>query len=221
MNGTFYRRQTPATFASWAAQAPDGFVFALKGSRFVTNRRVLAEAGEGVASFVAQGIVELGDKLGPINWQLADTKAYDAHDFGAFLALLPQTYAGVPLRHAVEPRHESFRTPAFVEQARAAGVAIVLGHADKYPLIADPSGGFTYLRLQCGREEVETGYSGAELDLWAARTQTWAEGGTPSDLPLLANAPPSPPGDVFAFFISGAKVRAPAAAVALAARLGP
>ena len=194
-------------------------MFALKGSRFVTNRRVLAEAGEGVANFVEQGIVELGDKLGPINWQFADGKAYDPDDFGAFLSLLPREHAGVPLRHAVEPRHETFCTAAFVEQARAAKVAIVLGHADKFPLIADTSGDFVYLRLQCGREEVPTGYPDNELDLWAARARTWSAGGVPADLPLLADPFPSPPRDVFAFVISGAKVRAPAGAIALAARL--
>lgn len=180
---------------------------------------MLADAGEGIASFVEQGIVELGDKLGPILWQFADTKAWDPDDFGAFLRLLPASHAGVPLRHAVEPRHESFRDPAFVEQARAAGVAIVLGHADKYPLIADASGDFVYLRLQCGREEVPTGYPDDELDLWAERARTWAVGDIPTDLPLLADPPPSPPRDVFAFFISGAKVRAPAGARALAAKL--
>ena len=95
----------------------------------------------------------------------------------------------------------------------------MLGHADKYPLIADMSGAFTYLRLQCGREEVPTGYPDDELDLWTARARTWAAGDVPADLPLLADPTPSLPRDVFAFFISGAKVRAPAAAMALAGRL--
>ena len=180
---------------------------------------MLGDAGEGIASLVDQGIVELGDKLGPILWQFADTKAWDPDDFGAFLRLLPTSHAGVRLRHAVEPRHESFRCTAFIEQARAAGVAIVLDHADKYPLIADLSGDFAYARLQCAREEIPTGYPDAELDLWATRAQTWARGESSADLPLLANPPAPRPRDVFVFFISGAKVRAPVAALALADRL--
>jgi len=180
---------------------------------------VLAEGGESIRNFVEQGIVELGPKLGPILWQFADKTAFDPDDMRAFLALLPHQHAGVPLRHALEPRHDSFRSPEFVALAREAGVAIVLGHADKYPLIADQSGDFTYLRLQTCREELVCGYPDAELDVWAGRAREWEAGGNPADLPLVA-APLAPaPRDVFIFFISGAKVRAPAAALALAHRL--
>jgi uncharacterized protein YecE (DUF72 family) len=205
VNATFYKRQSPATFAKWRDGAPDGFVFALKGSRFCTNRKNLAEAGEGVANFLDQGLVELGDKLGPINWQLADTKRFDRQAIGAFLALLPPEHRGVTLRHAIEARHESFDDPAFFDLARKAGVAVVYAHADKYPTFAEQTAPFTYARLQTCREEVETGYSAAELDRWAAQARTWAEGGR----------------DVFVFFIAGAKVRAPAAAMALIERVGP
>jgi uncharacterized protein YecE (DUF72 family) len=205
VNATFYKRQSPATFAKWRDGAPDGFVFALKGSRFCTNRRNLAEAGEGVANFLDQGLVELGDKLGPINWQLADTKRFDRQEIGAFLALLPPEHRGVRLRHAIEARHESFDDPAFFDLARKAGVAVVYAHADKYPTFAEQTAPFTYARLQTCREEVETGYSAAELDRWAAQARTWAEGGR----------------DVFVFFIAGAKVRAPAAAMAVIERVGP
>jgi uncharacterized protein YecE (DUF72 family) len=205
VNATFYKRQSPATFAKWRDGAPDGFVFALKGSRFCTNRRNLAEAGEGVANFLDQGLVELGDKLGPINWQLADTKRFDRQEIGAFLALLPPEHRGVTLRHAIEARHESFDDPAFFDLARKAGVTVVYAHADKYPTFAEQTAPFTYARLQTCREEVETGYSAAELDRWAAQARSWAEGGR----------------DVFVFFIAGAKVRAPAAAMALIERVGP
>lgn len=203
VNATFYKRQSPETFAKWRDGAPDGFVFALKGSRFCTNRKNLAEAGEGVANFLDQGLTELGDKLGPINWQLADTKKFDAEEMPAFLALLPPERNGLELRHAIEARHESFDDPLFFELARKAGVAVVYAHAEKYPTFAEQTGGFTYARLQSCREEMETGYTAADLDAWAAQAKAWAEGGR----------------DVFVFFIAGAKVRAPAAAMALIERL--
>ncbi len=137
INGTFYSTQKPATWADWAKRTPDDFVFSVKASRFCTNRKVLADAGESIAKFVNQGLVELGPKLGPILWQFAATKPFDTDDFGAFLKLLPQEVAGVTLRHAIEPRHDSFRDPAFVALARAAGAAIVFADADKYPQFAD------------------------------------------------------------------------------------
>jgi uncharacterized protein YecE (DUF72 family) len=204
VNATFYKRQNPATFAKWRDGAPDGFVFALKGSRFCTNRRDLGEAGEVIGNFLDQGLVELGDKLGPINWQLADTKTFDADEIGRFLKLLPPEHKGVRLRHAVEARHTSFDDPRFFELAREAGVAVVYAHAEKYPTFEEQTGAFTYARLQSCREEVETGYTAEELDAWAARARAWVEGGR----------------DVFVFFIAGAKVRAPAAAMALIERVG-
>jgi uncharacterized protein YecE (DUF72 family) len=204
VNATFYKRQSPATFAKWRDGAPDGFVFALKGSRFCTNRRDLGEAGEGVANFLDQGLIELGDKLGPINWQLAETKQFDADEIARFLALLPPEHRGVPLRHAIEARHDSFDDPRFFELARTAGVAIVYAHADKYPTFAEQTGPFTYARLQSCREEIESGYGAEDLDRWAEQARAWEEGGR----------------DVFVFFIAGAKVRAPAAAMALIERVG-
>ena len=204
VNATFYKRQSPATFAKWRDAAPDSFVFALKGSRFCTNRKNLAEAGEGIANFLDQGLVELGQTLGPINWQLAATKRFDPDEIAAFLALLPGEHGGLKLRHALEPRHESFDDPAFFDLARRAGVTVVYAHADKYPTFAEQTGAFTYARLQQCREEVATGYTPAELDAWAEQARAWAKDGR----------------DVFVFFISGAKVRAPAAATALIERVG-
>ena len=220
VNGTYYSSQKPATFAGWAKTAPDGFVFALKASRFCTNRKVLAEAGESIEKFVGQGIVELGDKLGPILWQFMATKKFDAADFGAFLKLLPDTHAGVALRHAVQVRHESFAGPEFIAMARAAGVAIVYADSADYPAIADVTADFVYARLENAVEAEPTGYTPAELDRWVEVARSWAAGGRPEGLPYVeATAPPEKPRDTFVFFINGAKVRAPAGALALLERL--
>lgn len=220
VNGTFYRTQTPASFAKWRDEAPDGFVFALKGHRFVTNRKVLAEAGPSVDTFLGSGVLELGVKLGPINWQLAPTKRFDPDDVGAFLALLPKERDGVPLRHAIEVRHESFVSPEFVALARRHEVAIVFAESDDYPAIADPTAPFVYARLQRCREAEADGYPAGELDAWTERAKTWADGAVPADLPLAGPAKAGKGArDVFVFFIAGDKVRAPAAAQAMLTRL--
>lgn len=215
VNGTYYSSQKPATFASWAKAVPDGFVFTLKASRYCTNRKVLAEAGESIARFCGQGIVELGDRLGPILWQFMATKRFDRQDFRAFLSLLPAQQDGVTLRHAVQVRHESFAVPEFVALARAAGVAIVYADSPEYPAIADVSGAFVYARLESGVEDEPTGYTAAALDTWAAAARCWAGGGSPDALALVAEAAPAVPRETFVFFIRGGKLRAPAAAMAL------
>ena len=219
INATYYKLQRPELFERWAKAVPDGFRFAVKASRFCTNRKVLGEGGEAVEKFCAQGIVELGDKLGPILWQFMGTKRFDPDDFGAFLKLLPASQDGVNLNHAVEPRHESFRTPEFVAMARAAGVAIVFGEAEDYPLIPDLSGDFVYARLQCSREEEPGGYGAKELDRWAEVAKGWVRGESPEGFPYAADPPPPKPRETYVFFISGAKVRNPLAARALIDRL--
>jgi uncharacterized protein YecE (DUF72 family) len=220
INGTYYSSFKPASFANWASAVPDGFVFALKASRYCTNRKVLAEAGESIERFVGQGIVELGDKLGPILWQFMATKKFDADDMAAFLALLPKSHAGVALRHAVQVRHESFAAPAFVAMARAAGVAIVYADSADYPAIADVTGDFVYARLEAAEEAHPAGYAPAALDRWAAAARTWNEGGRPEGLPYVDDtAPVEQPRDTFVFFINGAKVRAPQGAMALIERV--
>ena len=203
INSTYYSSQKPATFANWAKAAPDGFQFAVKASRFATNRKVLAEAAESVSRFLNQGIIELGDRLGPILWQFMATKKFDPDDFAGFLDLLPERQDGIRLRHALEVRHESFDDPAFFAMAKKANAAIVFADSDNFPEIEEPTADFTYARLQRCAEEVPTGYEGPALDKWAERARAWQERG-----------------DVFVFFISGAKVRAPAAAMALQQRLG-
>lgn len=221
INGTYYGTQKPASFAKWASETPDGFVFTVKGLRYATNRRVLAEAGDSVTRFVESGLSELGPKLGPILWQFMPTKKFDEADFGAFLELLPDKIGGVKLRHAVEVRHASFCTPQFVALARRFGVAIVYADHATYPAIPDVTAGFVYARLQTGDDAVPTAYKPEELDAWATRAREWAAGGAPDDLEPIdpAHRPPKQARDVFVFFIHEGKVRAPAAASAFLERV--
>ncbi|MEA3035231.1 MAG: hypothetical protein QOH04_990 [Sphingomonadales bacterium] len=219
INATYYKLQKPELFAKWRDAVPAGFRFAIKGSRFCSNRRVLGEAGEAVERFCGQGLAELGDKLGPILWQFMTTKVFDPDDFAAFLALLPKAADGVPLAHVVEPRHESFRTPVFVDMARKAKVAIVFADSDQHPCLADLTGEVAYARLQRSRAEEPTGYPPEALDRWAAVARGWSRGETSPNLPICAPPAPSGPRDTYVFFISGAKERNPAAAMALLERL--
>lgn len=223
VNGTYYSGFTPATYAKWAAETPDGFVFSIKGNRFVTNRKVLAEAGPSLEKFFAQGLEELGPKLGPIVWQFANTKRFEAADFEAFLGLLPRRHGGRDLRHALEVRHASFCVPDFVRLARRHGMAICYAHHHDYPEIADVTADFVYARLQKGEDAVATAYPPQQLDAWAGRLKAWAEGGQPDDLPLVEPdaTPPPEPRDVFAYIIHEGKLRAPQGAMALMERVGP
>ena len=221
INATFYRNQTPASFAKWRDATPADFVFAVKATRYATNRRVLAEAGESIERFLASGLVELGPKLGPIVWQLPPTKSFDAADMEAFMALLPDRLGALRLRHAIEVRHPSFRSAEYVELARRRGVATVFADTDDYPSFADASADFVYARLMRCEATCETGYSAAALAGWAERARVWSEGGEPEGLARVTPVAPKPGArDVFLFFISGAKERAPAAAVALVAAIG-
>ncbi len=221
VNGTFYRNQAPKTFAKWASETPDGFVFALKGPRYAVNRRVLAEAGDSIKRFLDSGPTMLGDKLGPMLWQFAPTKKFDEADFSAFLELLPAKFDGRTLRHAVEVRHPSFVTPAFARLVRDHGVAVVFAEHATYPAIADPTADFVYARLQKGQDSEKAGYPPKALDAWAKRARTWAEGGVPADLDRAdpEHKAPAKPRDVFVYFIHEGKVRAPHAAMALMTRL--
>ncbi len=221
VNGTFYSTQKPATFRKWAGEVPDGFVFSLKGPRYAVNRRVLAQAGDSVARFVESGISELGDRLGPLLWQFAPTKAFDEADFGAFLELLPRRLDGQHLRHVVEVRHDSFKNPAFVALLRRHAIPVVYAEHATYPAIADLTGEFVYARLQKGQEKLKTGYPPKAIEAWAARAAIWASGGAPNDLARIDTKAKVArrPRDVFVYFIHEAKIRAPAAAMALIARL--
>ncbi len=222
VNSTYYSMQDRATFAKWSTQTPADFIFTIKASRFCTNRRVLADAKESIARFLGQGIVELGPKLGPILWQFMQTKTYDGTDFAAFLGLLPDTLGGLALRHCVEVKHASFRAPEFVALCRDRGVAICCSHNDDYPLIGDATAGFVYTRLQMGADEIPTGYPPVELYRWARRLNAYACGAIPEGIEMVdkASAGDGRDREVFCFFISGGKVRAPAAAMALIERAG-
>jgi uncharacterized protein YecE (DUF72 family) len=221
INATYHRLQKPASFAKWRDAAPDGFVFSVKGSQYVTNRRVLGEAGEAIGRFMASGLAELGPKLGPIVWQFATTKVFDPDDFDAFLKLLPGAVDGVGVRHAVEVRHPSFMTPEFLDLVRRHGVATVFADSDKYPSFADASGDFFYARLMMTESKHKTGYPPERIRFWADAARRWARGESVEALPRVeAKAPKAGRRDVFAFFISGAKERAPGAATALLAELG-
>jgi uncharacterized protein YecE (DUF72 family) len=219
INGTYYGSQKPASFRKWYEETPDDFVFSLKGPRFTTNRRVLAEAGESIDRFFGTGVLELRDKLGPINWQFAATKKFDADDVARFLALLPREIDGRPIRHALEVRHPSFADPAFVALAREHGTAVVVAGDSDFPLIADPTAPFVYARIMGTEADHPAGYAPAALDGWAARARTWAAGGTPDDLATVAEVPRASGRDVFLYVISGAKDRNPHAAMALIERL--
>jgi uncharacterized protein YecE (DUF72 family) len=221
INGTYYGSQKPESFARWHDETPDGFIFSVKGPRFTTNRRVLAEAGSSIERFFASGVIRLGDKLGPVNWQFLPTKKFDAEDFEAFLKLLPQSVEGRVIRHVVEVRHESFRVPEFIALLRRYGIATVLTDSDDYPEIPDVTAPFVYLRLQRCAEKVATGYPPAALDGWAKRARAWAKGATPADLSPIGEPEKKPPKhrDVLVYMINGFKPKAPAAAMALIERV--
>jgi uncharacterized protein YecE (DUF72 family) len=209
INVTYHAAQTPETFARWAAETPDDFRFTVKASRACTNRRVLAEAGEAIDRFMAQGLDQLGDRLGPILWQFMPTKKFDPADFAAFLELLPTTLGDRPVRHAVEVRHASFADPRFHDLCRARGVAICLTDKADVPLIDEPTAGFAYVHLMRGEDDIPTGYPPDEIPAWARRLRALSQPGEGAD-----------PREVFAFFIHGGKSRAPAAALALTDSLG-
>lgn len=213
INSTYYSTQKPESFAKWAAATPEGFRFAVKASRFCTNRRELGAMGESLEKFLNQGISELGDRLGPILWQLMPTKKFDAADIEAFFKLLPDKLDGLPLRHCIEPRNATFATAEFVELARKYGIAICVSENENYPLIADVTADFVYARLLGGSDEIETCYPPEDLDRWAGRFRAYAEGGAPDDLPKLVGEAPKQPRDAYVFFIHEGKVRAPAGAM--------
>ena len=221
INATFYRLQKPSNFRKWAGAAPDGFKFALKAPRLLTYRTVLAEGGDFMQRFMDSGIAELGDKLGPILWQLPPTKSFDASDIGKFLELLPKSLDGRRLQHVMEVRNDSFRDPAFIALLRDANVSLVYSDSAEYPAMADLTGPVVYARLQKGSDTIATCYSASDLDAWADRARTFAAGVIPADLPRAhaATEPSRTPRDVYLYFIHEGKMRAPAGALALIERL--
>lgn len=219
INGTFYRTQTPTSFAKWGREVPDGFVFALKAPRVTTHRTALAESEPAVARFLASGLVELGDRLGPILWQFPPTRKFDPEQFAAFLTLLPATHGGIKLRHVIEARHDSFVTPEWYAMLRKHGVAAAVIDSDKQMLVGDVTAPFVYARLQRNADTEPDGYAAAGLDAWTDRVRRWTSGKPVGDLKIVGSAVAVEPRDCFVFFISGDKVRAPDAAQAFLARL--
>jgi uncharacterized protein YecE (DUF72 family) len=207
VNGTYYSTFKPPTFAKWRDETPDGFMFSLKANRFATNRKLLATAGESIERFIGSGIGELGAKLGPVVWQFMPTKQFDPEDFEAFLDLLPRAVDGRVLRHALDVRHPSFDTPAFLALARKYGCVPVHTDSEKFPAIVDAQAPFAYIRLMRSESSIPTGYPDRVLDQWAEGARAWVAG--------------DPPRDAYIYFINGAKERAPAAAMALIQRLRP
>ena len=219
INGTYYGSQKPESFRKWREGTPDGFVFSLKGPRFATNRRVLAESGDSIARFFDSGVTELKEKLGPVNWQFMATKKFDAADFAAFLKLLPRKVNGLAIRHVVEVRHDSFKDKAFIDLCRKQDVGIVFAADSEFPLIADVTTDFVYARIMGTEAKEKLGYPAAMLKTWAERARDWEKGNSPKASMLLAPPAPKKKRDVFLFVISGAKEKNPAAAQAIIARL--
>ena len=243
INGTFYSLKRPENFAQWRDGTPDGFVFAVKGSRFITHMKQLRDAETPLANFFAQGILGLGEKLGPFLWQLPPRFRFDEEQVDRFLSLLPRdseaaaelarrhdhrvagralTESGKrrKLRHAIEIRHPSFLDPGFIGVLRRHGVALVFADAPGWPYTEDVTADFIYIRLHGATERYASGYDGAALDWWAARIKTWAAGGQPNDAKLVdPQTPNRRPRDVYVYFDNDAKVRAPFDAQALRDKL--
>ena len=245
INGTFYSLQRPELFTAWRDATPEGFVFAVKGSRFITHMLKLRGVEAALANFFASGVLALAGKLGPFLWQLPARFAFDAERIGAFLSLLPrdteaaaelarrhdqrvagraltQTDARRPLRHAIEIRHPSFLDPAFIRLLRRQDVALVFADTVDWPPYAeDVTADFIYLRLRGSEELYASGYDDAALDRWAARTGRWASGRSPNEAKLIDPDTPLRPGarDVYIYFDNDAKVRAPIDARSLRQRL--
>lgn len=244
INGTFYGLQRPSSFRAWRDATPDGFVFAVKGSRYITHMRKLRDVRAPLANFLASGVLALGEKLGPLLWQLPPALAYDADMIAAFLALLPHDQpaaarlaaehdarlegrawlgpvADRPLRHAIEVRHPSFLDARFVDALRRHGVALVFADtAGRWPYAEDVTADFVYARLHGDVELYASGYDAPALDRWAARFAAWRAGGEPDDARRVGPAAPARPRDVYVYFDNDAWGHAPFDAMALATRLG-
>lgn len=220
INGTYYGAQKPATYAKWAAETPEGFVFSLKAPRYVTESKRLADSARGIEGFVFGGLAEFGHRLGPVLWQLSPTRPFDADDIAGFLDKLPRELNGRPMRHVLEVRHASFEDPRYVALARAHRIPTVFTDSPDYPSLADLTGDFTYARLMRSQSQLDTGYPAQALDDWSKRAHRWAEGADLPELPHVAEpVAVGEPRDVFIYFISSAKERNPAAAMALQQRV--
>ena len=218
VNGTFYGSQKPATFERWRRETPDDFVFSIKGPRYITHVKRLRDIGDALDYFMDTGLLELGPKLGPILWQFPPSLKFDAERFGAFFEILPRKSSDGPLRHAVEIRHDSFRSPGFIELLRKHEVALVCADTVQWPRLMDLTTDFVYCRLHGSEQLYVSGYDAKALKRWAARVRSWVAGEEPEDAErVLSPTKPLAQGrDVFVYFDNDVKVRAPADAKALA-----
>jgi uncharacterized protein YecE (DUF72 family) len=234
INGTFYSSQRPGTFAKWAAATPEAFVFAVKGSRFITHVQRLREIRAPLANFFASGLLRLGPKLGPFLWQFPPNFKYDPKRIESFFKLLPRDTEAAQalarrhdkrvsgrswmkssehrrLRHSMEIRNKSFVIPEFIELLRAYGVALVCADTVEWPRLMDITSDFIYCRLHGSEQLYASGYDDQALDTWAQRVVAWASGNEPKDAERVIDkpAPKASRRDVFVYFDNDAKVRAP------------
>jgi uncharacterized protein YecE (DUF72 family) len=242
INGTFYCMQRPEAFADWADRAPDNFVYAIKGPRYLTHMLKLRNATPPLANFIASGLLRLGAKLGPILWQFPPQFRFHAERIEEFLHLLPRDTRSAAelgrrhdhrlkapawlavdqnrkLRHAFEIRHDSFRDRAFIDLLRKYDVALVCADTVEWPLLMDLTSDFVYCRLHGSQELYASGYDDAALDVWAARVAHWATGAEPADAQYVGGKGRKLNRDVFVYFDNDAKVRAPFDAKALRERV--
>jgi uncharacterized protein YecE (DUF72 family) len=244
INGSFYSLQRPSSYARWFEQTPEGFMFAVKGGRFLTHNKKLRDCGGPLANFFASGVLALEEKLGPILWQLPPQLTFDPKRLEEFLAILPRTTRQAsrlarkhdarlrhpplftsredrPIRYAIEVRHETYRDAAFIQVLRDHDVALCIADtAGRWPYAEDLTSDFVYVRLHGARELYVSGYSSAELDVWSSRIAAWRDGKAPLEPRLVGPSAPRRPRDVFVYFDNDVKVRAPFDAMNLAARLG-
>lgn len=244
INGTFYSLKRPEVFERWREATPEGFVFAVKGGRFITHMKKLRDVETALANFFASGVLALREKLGPFLWQLPASLTYDEDRLDRFLSLLPRDTEAAAylaqhhdhrvagrslttahmqqrLRHAIEIRHPSFLDPAFIRLLRRRNVALVFADTVEWPYAEDVTADFIYIRLHGSEELYTSGYDDKALDRWAARILTWAAGRSPADATVAdpATAPRREARDVYVYFDNDAKARAPFDAQALRRRI--
>ena len=244
VNGTFHSLFRPANFQSWYEQTPADFVFALKGPKYITHERRLKDFETPLSNFLASGILALGEKLGPILWQFPPNLPFTEERFGPFMAALPKDMAtaarlgtghstwlegrtyltpteNLPMRHAIEGRHPSFKSPEFISLARRHGIAVVFGDtAGRWPYMEDVTSDFIYLRMHGDETKYPDGYTKAALERWGDRFQTWASGAQPIDADVVSNyVPPTMLRPLFAYFDNDVKELAPLNASSLIAHL--
>ena len=247
INGSFYSLQHPDSYDTWYRETPPGFVFAVKGPRYITHLLRLREYETALANFLASGVLQLGSKLGPMLWQFPPNFRFDEERFENFFTHLPKdtdtalelarkrdrsrmsgrtalpTQPNRRLRHAVEIRHESFRDDAFVRLLRRHDVALVVADtAGRWPLLEDVTADFVYIRLHGDEELYVSGYTDEALDMWARRIDAWSRGAEPDDARKASSLKPRRRAsrDVYCYFDNDAKVHAPFDAQTLTMKLG-